>query len=198
MSIPFATLKTYEKNRVDLAIDEFAKLEKPTVADLNRVKTQASIQNGIDRYRIGAVGMSDKQLETERHSSKRMACYMTASTDARPSSYCDCHAIVSGKHESAAPMRAIMAWCLMRIDDPRNGCWLPRNWDARPHMPSWLKGAVPHQGLHNPEYYQWMATTINIRFIGGLDDLIVALKMIRTNLQGGSLRSDAWPKRKVV
>jgi A nuclease family of the HNH/ENDO VII superfamily with conserved AHH len=179
-----------------LAIDYFATLEKPTIADLNLVKIQASIQDGIDRYRLGALGMSDEQLETERHSSKRMAAYMTASADPRPSRHCDCHAIVSGKHELAAPMRAIMAWCLMRIDDPRNGCWLPRDWSARLHMPAWLKSAVPHQGLHNVKYYDWLNSRINFRLIRGNNDLIAALKLIRTQLQGGALPSNAWPKKR--
>ncbi|MES2824959.1 MAG: AHH domain-containing protein [Pseudomonadota bacterium] len=141
--------------------------------------------------------MKDKQLEAELHSSQRMACYMECSTDPRPSSHCDCHAMVSGKHVDAVPARAILAWCLMRIDDPRNGCWLPRDWDDRPRMPSWLNAAVPHRGLHNPRYYEWLNGRINYRLIKGLDDLIAALKLVRTRLQGGSLPPESWPTRKV-
>lgn len=197
MPIPVPTLKVFEMTRIDLAIMAFAKLEKPTIADINRVKTQASIQDGIDKYRLGAVDMNDQQLENEKHSSQRMASYMAASTDPRPSAHCDCHAVVSGKHPDAATARAVMAWCLMRIDDPRNGCWLPRDWDDRPKMPAWLGAAVPHRGLHNPRYYAWLNNRINYRLIKGLDDLTNALKLIRSRLQGGSLPPEAWPTRKV-
>ena len=195
MPIPIPTLKAYEKTRVDRAIEDFAKIENPSIADLNRVKIQADIQDRIERYRFGAVEMTRQQLREEAHSSQRMAAYMERSADSRPSPHCDCHAMISGKHALAAPMRAIMAWSLMRIDDPRNGCWLPRNWDARQHMPYWLKNAVPHQGLHNPKYYEWLNGKINIDFIDGLDDLVTALRMVRMQLQSGVLPAEAWPKK---
>jgi hypothetical protein len=51
-------------------------------------------------------------------------------------------------------------------------------------MPSWLKGAVPHQGLHNPDYYLWLDGRINTDVISNHDDLIATLKLIRTQLQG--------------
>lgn len=197
MPIPPLTLKVYEKTRVDHAIDVFARLEKPTVADLNRVRVEADIQCKINEYRFGALTMTDKQLEEEGHSSKRMACFMENSTDPRPSSHCDCHAIISGKHKLAASARAVMAWCQMRIDDPRNGFWLPRSYDDRKYMPSWLNNAVPHQGLHNPRYYDWLESRVNIDLIDGLDDLMKALKTVRTRLQAGALPPEAWPKKKV-
>ncbi|TQV81183.1 hypothetical protein FKG94_08740 [Exilibacterium tricleocarpae] len=198
MPIPAYTLKAYEKTRVDLAIEHFSTLENPTLSDLNVVRIQASVQDGIDSYRVCAVDMTETDLENEGHSSKRMAGYMEASGDTRPCSSCDCHAMVSGKHKLAAPMRAVMAWCLMRIDDPRNGCWLPRTYDTRRYMPKWLSEAVPHQGLHNPRYYAWLEKYINVQVINGLDDLIVALRQVRTFLQSGALPPEAWPKRKVA
>lgn len=197
MAIPLPTLKAFEKTRVDLAIDTFAKLENPTISDLNYVKTQANIQCRIEMYRLGAVDMTRQQLRDECHSSARMATSMVGSTDPRPSQHCDCHAMVSGKHALAAPMRAVMAWCMMRIDDPRNGCWLPRDWGVRSLAPQWLRNAVPHQGLHNPKYYEWLNAKINIDIIEDMDDLIGALRMVRTQLQSGALPPAAWPKKKV-
>ena len=137
MAIPPATLKAYEKTRVDLAIEAFAKLKSPTTFDLNFVKTQGDLQCAIDRYRRDAAVMSKDQLETETHSAHRMAALMAAAGDSRPVSaqYCHCHAIVSGSHNEAATIRAVLAWCMMRIDDPRNGCWLPRNSKAKLYMP---------------------------------------------------------------
>ena len=161
---------------------------------MNFVRIQSQVQSGIDTYRLGAMQMTQIQLEEESHSSSRMAKFMREYNDNRLAA-CDCHAMVSGKHVLAAPMRAIMAWCMMRIDDPRNGCWLPRSYDHLNQVPTWLKNAVPHQGLHNPAYYQWLEGFINTDSIDGLEDLINVLRQIRTRLQAGALRPDAWPKR---
>lgn len=189
MPVPVHTLKAYEKTRVDLAIDAFAKIEKPTIADLNRVRAQADVQCKIDAYRLGATNLKPKQLETELHDSERMAQLMAASGDPRPAAaeYCHCHAIVSGGHNEAALVRAVLAWCMMRIDDPRNGCWLPRNTKARMHMPQWLNNAVPHSRIHRGSYYRWLGDVINPILVKNSDDLIKQLKMVRMRLQSGSM-----------
>lgn len=128
-------------------------------------------------------------LEKESHSSERMAQMMEASGDPRPAAaeYCHCHAIVSGAHNEAAVVRAVLAWALMRIDDPRNGCWLPRNTAARVHMPAWLRNAVPHSRIHRKTYYRWLGDLINPLMIKTSDDLVNTLKMVRMRLQSGSL-----------
>ena len=51
MAFPRTEKNLYEKDRVDLAIDDFAKIEKPKKSDLNRVKVMAQIEQGIDKYR---------------------------------------------------------------------------------------------------------------------------------------------------
>ena len=189
MPIPPHTLKAYEKTRVDHAIDAFAKLEKPTIADLHRVKVQAEVQCKIDEYRLDAIRLGKDKLETELHVPERMAQLMAASGDPRPAAaeHCHCHAIVSGAHNDAAMIRAVLAWCMMRIDDPRNGCWLPRNTKARAHMPHWLANAAPHSRIHRNSYYRWLGDLINPMMVKSCDDLLQKLRMIRMRLQSGSL-----------
>ena len=111
MPIPPETLKAYEKTQVDLAIEEFASIEDPTMSDLNRVRVQADIKCQLDEYRFNALNMTEKQRLEESHSSSDLAERMTASTDPRPASaeYCHCHAIISGGHGEAAVVRAVMA-----------------------------------------------------------------------------------------
>ncbi len=189
MPIPPATLKAYEKTRVDFAIDQFAGIENPSISDLNRVRVQAQVQSQIDIYRFGALRKTQLELESETHDSALMAEKMANSSDPRPAAaeYCHCHAIVSGGHNQAAEVRAILAWTKMRIDDPRNGCWLPRNTASRVHMPSWLKNAVPHSRIHRYSYYNWLNDEISPVQIKNLGDLIQALRKIRMRLQSGSL-----------
>ncbi len=189
MPIPTPTLKAYEKTRVDFAIEQFAQIETPTISDLNRVYVQAQVQSEIDKYRFGALRMTERELNSEEHDSERMAEMMTNSADRRPAAaeYCHCHAIVSGSHNEAAVIRAVLAWAKMRIDDPRNGCWLPKNTAAKIHMPSWLKNAVPHSRIHRKSYYSWMRGQINFTETANLTDLIRVLKNVRMRLQSGSM-----------
>lgn len=60
MPIPPETLRAYEKTRVDLAVEEFAVLENPTIGDMHRVTVQADIQGKLDEYRINALKMDAK------------------------------------------------------------------------------------------------------------------------------------------
>jgi len=189
MSIPVQTLKTYEMTRVDRAIVKFSNIEIPVIGDILSVKCVAQVEEGLELYRVGAVEMSQTDLKAEEHNSERLAQHMTSAGDPRAASaeICHCHAIVSGAHKRAAQQRAIMAWCMMRIDDPRNGCWLPRNTAAKNGMPDWLRNAVPHSRIHRRSYYFWLGQTININTIKNTEDLVNALRMIRTRLQSGAL-----------
>lgn len=190
MAIPADTLKVYEMNRVDRAIEVFANIENPTISDLNAVKTQADIECGIEQYRVGALAMTELQRLDEKHSSTKLAEFMEAQHDPRPHSECHCHAIISGGHSEAAVLRAVMAWLSMRIDDPRNGCWLPRNTAARSKMPRWLRNAIPHSRIHRKTYYRWLEDNISFTLTPTLTDLIQKLRMIRTRLQQGNVRPD--------
>ena len=75
----------------------------------------------------------------------------------------------------------------MRIDDPRNGCWLPSNTAAKIKMPDWLRNAVPHSRIHRKSYYFWLDTVININTIKDTPSMISALRMISMRLQSGAL-----------
>lgn len=189
MPIPVQTLKAYEMTRVDRAIIGFAKIEKPAIGDILAVKCVAQVEEGIDLFRASAAEMSQADLKAEEHNSEWLSQYMTSTGDPRPApaEICHCHAIVSGAHKRAAQQRAIMAWCMMRIDDPRNGCWLPSNTAAKIRMPDWLRNAVPHSRIHRKSYYFWLDQVISINTIKNTEDLVNALRMIRTRLQSGAL-----------
>lgn len=145
--------KFHEMDRVDRAITDFAAIENPTVSDLNRVRTVAQVEEELDQYRAKGMDMTRAELAQEAHNSARLRKHMTISGDPCPHELCDAHAIVSGAHRLAAPMRAVFAWFKRRIDDPINGCWLPRNTVAQSQMPGHLRRAVPHSRIHRKAYY---------------------------------------------
>lgn len=97
--------------------------------------------------------MSPEELENEVHNSQRLGEFMAITGEPRPNRLCDPHAIISGGHTLAGELRGILAWFERRIDDPVNGCWLPRNTAAVKSMPRQLQNAVPHSRIHRIKYY---------------------------------------------
>lgn len=192
MPVPSAQTKHIDKNMLDLEIDRFAQLDKPSLAALNRVGTVAQIQSSIEdkklaRFRRKGVKMDKEALKTERHYSSRMALQLTRAGYEKPSKRCEAHAIVSGQHKLAGQMRAVLAWCKVRVDDHHNGCWLPAFKDDKPFMPTFLSNAVPHRNIHTNAYYRWMGGQISPAKINSLEDLIKKLENIRFRLQSGSI-----------
>ena len=181
-------------SHVERLLADFAKKDKPTIADFAVVGTLGVMYDKLDRYRIEAMQMSSQQLKTEKHKSSRLAEHMRRSGDPRPSSRCDCHAIVSGGMKKAIQVRAVFAWLKVRIDDPVNGCWLPRDWGDRQYMPNHLRKAVPHKRIHHERYYDWLDSRINFVSIKDANQLMNALRMVRTSLQNGAVPPNVMPQ----
>ena len=179
---------------VDRVLADFAKKDKPTSADFAAVQALGSFYDKLDQYRIQANTMTDPTLAAERHKSGRLAEHMALGGEGRPSARCDCHAIISGGHKKAILVRAVMAWLKLRIDDPWNGCWLPRDWDDRKYMPKHLQNAVPHKRIHHENYYDWLSGRINFMQIKTADKLIFALNEIRRALQSGAVPPEVMPQ----
>lgn len=182
------------RTHVERLLVDFAKIKKPTIADFMAFRTNAQIGDYLDKYRAQAALMSQTQLQSETHSSSRMARYMRRAGDARPSSHCDAHAIISGNHSDAIIMRGLMAWLKIRIDDPHNGCWLPRDWHDRSYMPNHLRNAVPHKRIHHAAYYRWLAGRIDPILIQSPDQLITILRLVRVMLQSGTVPPEVIPQ----
>lgn len=178
--------KFYEMDPVDRAVADFSVLENPQPSDLHLVRTVAQVQRGLDIYRAQAEGMTVEEMEEEKHNSKRLGRYMTQDGDPRPHKLCDAHAIVSGAHKQSAELRGILALFGLRVDDPFNGCWLPANTDAVPHMPDRLRNAVPHSRIHRKKYYGWLRDEVlNILLIKSKEQLVEALRFVEFRLQSG-------------
>jgi hypothetical protein len=181
-------------SHVERLLADFAKKDKPTIADFNALGTLGSVYDSLDRYRIKAQSMNRLELEAETHSSRRLSRNLTRAGDYRPSQRCDAHAIVSGGHRDAIVVRGVLAWLKMRIDDPHNGCWLPRDWADRYYMPNHLRNAVPHKRIHHEKYYQWLRNRIHPQAIKTPEQLILALRLTRVMLQSGQVPPSVMPQ----
>ncbi len=184
---------TPNHSKVDRLVAEFAQKDKPTSADFYGLKNLGVMYDRLDRYRMESRHMSAQSLESETHNSRRLASNLRRTGDPRPSKRCDCHAIVSGNHPDALMVRGVLAWLKLRIDDPHNGCWLPKDWEDRKHMPAYLRNAVPHRRLHHQKYYEWLSSAISPTTITTSQQLINALRMVRTMLQSGNVPKSVMP-----
>jgi len=172
-------------DRVERAEHNAASKETLTQHDLVGVTIVAQVETKLDEYRLGAEGMKRKELAAEQHQSSRLATHMAIAGDPKPHACCHAHAIVSGGHKEAAPMRTILAHHKLRIDDSYNGCWLPENTKAKQVMPERLRHAVPHSRIHRFNYYFWLGRLINMSITPTQDDLKYTLKTIGYELQAG-------------
>ena len=186
MPVPSSPKPYAFKDKVEISIDQFAALEKPTPGDMAYVRAVAQVQQQLDAYRARGSKLDDEALEDEDHQSKILGAFMSATGDPRPHELCHAHAIVSGGHKDAAELRATLAWLKLRIDDPHNGCWLPRNTAAKTQMPERLRNAIPHSRIHRYNYYFWLNREINPTATNTKAKLIDALNMIEIRLQAGN------------
>jgi len=179
---------------VERILVDFTKIKKPTVADFMAYRSRLVLGDYLDRYRAKASEMSDDELKGEKHNSRRLGSHMRRAGDPCPSKRCDCHHMISGGHKDALLMRLVLVAMSMRIDDPHNGCWLPRDWEDRAYMPNHLRKAVPHRRIHTENYYAWLAGRINIATIKTPEQLIHALRFARRCLESGAVPPNVMPR----
>jgi hypothetical protein len=91
------------------------------------------------------------------------------------------HAIVSGDMPEAKAARKILAKYKIRIDDPDNGVFLPRDKRYIPHDD--LPNAVNHAKLHTAEYYVNVTTILSQT--NSAEECRLALRLIADELRNG-------------
>ncbi len=181
-----APKKLGDMDRVERAENNAASKAVLTEHDLVGVAIVAQIETKLDEYRYGAEEMKRKTLVKEEHDSAQLGNHLAIDGDPKPHKKCHAHAIVSGAHKQAAPLRTVLAHFKLRIDDSYNGCWLPENTKAKAVMPRRLKRAVPHSRIHRFNYYFWLKSLINMTSISEQDHLKYTLKTIGQQLQAGT------------
>lgn len=95
-----------------------------------------------------------KLILREKHRSRTLGKFLRADGHPRPAARWEAHHLISGDHPDAAQSRTILAEILIRIDDPDNGCWMPKTKaDARPTI---YPNAIGHNRIHRERYYHWI------------------------------------------
>lgn len=149
---------------------------------------KTKIAHKLIEYRKDGKSMEYAELLSEDHSSKQLGKFMRAASMPRPGLNWEAHHMVSGGHKEAALARTILADddIKIRIDDPVNGCWMPKTKsDARPTL---YPNAIGHNRIHREKYYNWI--TNRLAPISDPNLLAASLAAVRSQLMQGNISEE--------
>lgn len=148
----------------------------------NQLMMRGTIQalSALSAYYADAEKMGREELLNEEHDPSRLARHKRATGIKRPPNTA-AHAIVSGAHPEAEAARKILAKYKIRVNDPDNGVFLPRDSRYIPHQE--MPDAVNHAGVHTKEYY--VNVTTILRQTKSAHECRLALRLISRELQQG-------------
>lgn len=122
-----------------------------------RIKTLAQIQQRLSEYRKQADVMTRKEFRDEKHHpARKLASNLRAAGRPRPSKNHVAHHIIMGKGrtQGMADARLLMFLYRIRINDPDNGTWMPRDIKDKGH---WSMPHCPaHSEIHGHNYETWV------------------------------------------
>jgi hypothetical protein len=149
-------------------------------------RVKARLLATLSQYRADAANMTPLDIIREKHDSKTLGNYLRVDGHPRPAARWDAHHIISGDHPDAAQSRTILAEILMRIDDPDNGCWMPKTKaDARPSI---YPNAIGHNRIHRERYYHWIDN--NLAALTTLGQVKAFLITVRAQLLQGNIKPE--------
>jgi hypothetical protein len=181
---PFNVLdKAKSESMSDKDFEVFNRVEKRVIA-----ASKAKMAGFMAQFRADAGGMSFVQLTQEKHSSKRLGDFLRADGHPKPAAKWEAHHIISGSSPFAMSARGVLAdeEIKIRIDDPDNGCWMPKTKaDARPTI---YPNAIGHNRIHRKLYYQWVQNNIELMSTSG--QVRAFLNTVRMQLLQGNIKPE--------
>lgn len=192
-SIGYYEMKKIGKTHLDQVISETLQREKKALSEVEIAALAAKLYHQImhktavrgltllSRYYSSGCKFNKNELLKEEHKPSRLGRHIKYTGKKRQPNTA-AHAIVSGSHPEAIAARKILAKWKIRIDDPDNGVFLPRDSRYIPHkdMPS----AANHAKLHTDEYY--LNVTNMLRSAQSKTECRMTLRLIADELRNGS------------
>lgn len=179
---PFNVLdKAKSESMSDKDFEKFNRVEKRAAA-IGKARMNAFMA----QFRADAGKMTTLRIFQEKHSSNRLGYLLRADGHPRPAARWEAHHIISGNHADAVSARLVLADIEMRIDDPDNGCWLPKTKaDARPTI---YPNAIGHNRIHRRRYYAWIYSVIGLMSTAG--QVKAFLNTVRAQLLQGNIKPE--------
>ncbi|NMF47842.1 hypothetical protein HHL01_06575 [Pseudoalteromonas arctica] len=142
-------------------------------------------QQSLESYRAESGGSSVKELaEEEHHPTEKLAKFLRAAGEPKPTSYHEAHHIVCGKGRYRQRLtyaaRLRMHSFGIGINDPTNGVWL-RNFEKNKSDDWATPDTVSHRRLHRHNYEVWVSTSLRTK-VNKLD-FINALRGVKIKIK---------------
>lgn len=186
-TIPKKPFNVLEKAKSESMSDKdfavFHRVEKRVAAT-----SKAKMKAFMARFRIDGHRMTYEELLQEKHSSARLGKLLRFDGHPRPGARWEAHHIISGKHPEALLARTTLAddEVKIRIDDPINGCWMPKTKeDARPTI---YPNAIGHNRIHRDLYYHWINNSLALMSTEG--QVKAFLATVRSQLLQGNIKPE--------
>lgn len=156
-----------------------------------KIKTLAQQEDLLEKYRKEhGITTSSEQIEKFRkekhHPTTRLACHLTTIGEPKPSLNHTAHHIIPGKgrwrQSTISNLRISLAASNVRINDPRNGVWLPSQKKDDGH---WATPKRPnHKAIHGDNYEKWIGVQLQNIEIGNA--FRSKLSDIKTGIRNGT------------
>lgn len=181
---PFTVLdKAKSESMSDKDFEVFNRVEKRMAT-----ASKAKITAFMAQFRIDGSYMTYEALLQEKHCSATLGKFLRADGHPRPGAKWEAHHIVSGQHPEALLARTTLAddGIKIRIDDPDNGCWMPKTKaDARPTI---YPNAIGHNRIHRDLYYHWLNNSLALMSTEG--QVKAFLNTVRAQLLQGNIKPE--------
>lgn len=153
-----------------------------------KLENLSDLQIRLDAYREKHLTSSpiDKAKEAKQSgNSQTLGHHLRAVGQFKPNDRWHAHHIVCSRHSSHAAAR-LMLFAYLGINDPFNGCWLPKKHaDANGTV---MADAVGHTYLHTNDYAKWVGRSL--RPARNKTGMINRLMNLRMKLQSGKRQKD--------
>lgn len=181
---PFNVLdKAKSESMSDKDYAAFNRVEKRMIG-----ASKAKMNAFMSQFRTDGRHMTYEALLQEKHNSAILGKFLRADGQPRPGARWEAHHLVSGKHPEALLARTTLAddGIKIRIDDPDNGCWMPKTKaDARPTI---YPNAIGHNRIHRDLYYHWLNNSLSLMSTAG--QVKAFLNTVRAQLLHGNIKSE--------
>jgi len=164
----------------------------------NRLEYITIAQESLDAYRASNELASRRELSSEEHHpTKKLASFLTASGEPKPSIKHEAHHIIAGKGRFNKPATARARLRLhmhgIGINDPMNGVWLYGVEKGKQEFDWATSEATSHRRIHRYNYETWISATLR----GELDRVrfINLLQKVKFRIKNGMLPQQVMMKK---
>ncbi|MBJ7553130.1 AHH domain-containing protein [Marinomonas spartinae] len=168
-----------------------------------RLKSITVIQEVLEKYREESRSSDeDTLMMEEHHPTQKLASFLTASGEPKPSIKHEAHHIIPGKGRFQQPATARARLFLhghgLGINDPMNGVWLYGVEKGKKEFDWATSAATSHRRIHRYNYETWISSTLgrhemsSQRFISLLQEVKLRIKNGMMPQQVMMKKDESW------